>query len=132
MTDKRPELDPDLDPRARAALEKVLDLCLELYGGYPETGPMSGTAFYTGQQWRDRGESYGQGAVAAVVHEGSVVIAPLFSLDAYEPWSPSHVYDPWERAQKIFNDHGLTCEQGTTWFSVIYPDPPDDPEGKAA
>jgi hypothetical protein len=71
-----------------------------------------GKAFYTPEEWSDRGEDYGQGAVLIVVHDGGDQ-ARYFNLD-YEQ------YGAFDRMNTRLEQLGLYAEQCTCWYSAVY------------
>jgi hypothetical protein len=78
------------------------------------TDPSGGgcKAFYTPEEWLDRGEAYGQGAVLIVVHDGGDQ-ARYFNLD-YEQ------YEAFDRMNTRLGQLGLHVEQCTCWYSAVY------------
>lgn len=67
---------------------------------------------YTRQQWVDRGEEYGLGAVLIVTHDGGVH-APAFD-HSYGS------YDLREALRHWMTQHGFWIEQCTSWYSAVY------------
>lgn len=69
-------------------------------------------SIYTQEQWRKRGEDYGNGAVLVVVHDGGP-FAPYFNWDYCD-------YEAVERMSSALESLGLFAEQCTCWYSAIY------------
>lgn len=70
-------------------------------------------AFYTPEQWKQRGETaVGPDAVLVVVHDGGD-LAPIFNLD-YQQYALNE-----EMRQKL-SAHELWFESHTCWFGVVY------------
>ena len=79
----------------------------------------NGHAFYSPEQWAERGEEYGHKALLIIVHEGSE-LAPWFSLDAAYQTGAASDYDQVETMCQALEAIGLYAEQCTTWYSAIY------------
>jgi len=80
------------------------------YGSSLHTGGCR--TFYTPQEWRQRGESYGLNSQLIVCYEGSA-IAPFFNME--------HGCDGWYTAmQGALNSLGFYSEECTSWYSAIY------------
>ena len=71
-----------------------------------------GKAFYTPEEWKDRGEDYGHGSVLIVVHDGGDQ-APYFNMD-YEQYAKH------DRMTTHLEQIGLYAEQCTCWYSAVY------------
>jgi hypothetical protein len=69
-------------------------------------------AFCTPEEWADRGEDYGQGAVLIVVHDGGDQ-ARYFNLDYCQ-------YEAHDRMHTCLEKLGLFAEQCTCWYSAVY------------
>ena len=69
-------------------------------------------AFYTPEEWQDRGELYGHGAVLIVVHDGGDQ-ARYFNMD-YEQYACV------ERMGAHLGPLGLYAQQCTGWYSAVY------------
>ena len=69
-------------------------------------------AFYTPEEWKERGERYGLTSELIVVHDGGD-LAPFFNWD-YER------RDLRESMDKALKKAGYYCEQMTCWYAAIY------------
>lgn len=98
-----------LGSKGRAAAEAILAFLQEKnltdHGG--------GGKFYGPEEWENRGESYGLGALLIVTHDGGDH-APAFNWD-YE------AYDLVEDLRLALQKIGVYVEQCTSWYSAIYP-----------
>ena len=79
----------------------------------------NGHAFYSPEQWAERGEEHGRGSLLVIVHEGSP-LAPWFSLDAAYQTGAASDYDRVETMRQALEAVGLYAEQCTLWYSAIY------------
>lgn len=70
-------------------------------------------AFYTPDEWAERGETYGTESLLVVVHDGGDH-APYFNLDYC-------AYEAWEAMNAHLRKHGVYAEQCTCWYTAIYP-----------
>lgn len=70
-------------------------------------------AFYTPEEWRQRGEKYGLGAELIVVHDGGDA-APYFNLDYM-------MYELHDKMQNELEKVGLYAEACTSWYTAVYP-----------
>ena len=99
----------DLNPDGKKAAKAILALLTtEL------TSPSGGglPAFYTPEEWLNRGEDYGQGSVLIVCHDGGDQ-ARFFDLAYCQ-------YDAHERMRAHLEQLGLYAEQCTGWYSAVY------------
>lgn len=71
-----------------------------------------GRVIYPSYAWADRGESFGNDALAVLVHDGGI-LAP-FCNGAYECW------DDIKALGDALEAHGLYLEQETAWASGVY------------
>ena len=69
-------------------------------------------AFYTQDEWKDRGEDYATDAKLILVHDGG----DLSRLCNYSYCD----YDGIERFRKALEKADLHIEQCTSWYSAIY------------
>lgn len=69
-------------------------------------------AFFTPDEWRDRGEKYGVESALVLVHDGGA-LAPYCNLDYME-------YDKIEALGAAMNKLGYYVEQCTSWYSAVY------------
>jgi hypothetical protein len=99
----------DLAPKGRKAAEAILSLLREKAAD--DTGGCK--AFYSPEEWAERGESYGTESLLVVVHDGGCH-APFFNLDYC-------MYGYWEAMSAHLRKHGVYAEQCTSWYTAIYP-----------
>lgn len=81
-------------------------------------------AFYSPQEWEDRGERYGTGSVLVVVYDGGDH-RRFFNLDSafvYNPVKGHDVacYDWHEGMGAALGEVGLYFEECTGWFCAVY------------
>lgn len=69
-------------------------------------------AFYTPQQWAERGESYGRNSALVVVHDGGD-LAPYCNYDYGS-------YDLIEKMNAALKKIGYYLESCTCWYSAVY------------
>ncbi len=72
-----------------------------------------GGKFYGPEEWEDRGEDFGTGALLIVIHDGGEH-APAFNWD-YED------YNLVEELRRSLEKVGVYVEQCTSWYSAVYP-----------
>lgn len=79
-------------------------------------------AFWSPQEWKDRGESYGLLSELVVVYDGGDLV-PFFcpEEDVLRERVPAHVL--YERMREALEAVGLYWEQCTCWYSAIYEHP---------
>ena len=70
-------------------------------------------AFYTPEEWKERGEDYGTESVLVVCHDGGD-LAPYLNMDYC-------AYKKWEEMFKEFEGTEFYVEQCTSWYSAVYP-----------
>ena len=80
---------------------------------YNEAEPDGGgcKAYYTPEEWAERGEPYGHGGVVVLVHDGGD-LAPFCNWD--------YGYRLPERFTAFLKHHGYWIEQGTSWHSTVF------------
>lgn len=107
---KMKELDipSGLSTKGKNAAEAIVRFLTELE--MTETGGCR--AFYTPEEWADRGEEYGQKAVLIVAHDGGD-LARFFNYD-YQS------YEMIEEMRKRLDTAGVWPEQCTSWYSAVY------------
>lgn len=91
---------------AHAIVRHVRDLDPESSGG-------GCRAFYTPEEWRDRGERYGLNAELIVVHDGG----DMYNFFSYD----SECYSLIEGMTQSLNKVGAYAESCTCWYTAIYP-----------
>lgn len=95
----------------RVAADVVLRTAREICdGGEVFTGGCR--AFYSPQEWRDRGEEYGLKAVLIVVHDGGG-LARFFNYDYQD-------YGSIDKMDKALRECGVYAEACTCWYTAIY------------
>lgn len=105
------------DPTAKAIAELValfLSADLQSRAGRAPSG-CGCRAFYTPEQWRERGEEHGGDALLILCHDGGD-LAPLCNYDHCE-------YEAIERFAEALAARGLRVECQTTWYSAVYCNP---------
>lgn len=70
-------------------------------------------AFYTPQEWRERGEKYGTESKLIVCHDGGALTA-YFNYDYMD-------YPAIERMTNALADLGYFAQPCTSWYTAIYP-----------
>ncbi len=68
-------------------------------------------AFYTPEEWSERGEPYGHGGVLVLVHDGG-------DLWPFCNWDEGYVLP--ERFTAFLKGLGYWIEQGTSWHSTVF------------
>jgi len=91
---------------------KAHEIVMEVLRKHRRTDTGGCKAFYSPEEWTDRGEKYGRESKLVVVHDGGDV-APFFSWD-YEQ------YTLVEEMNDALRPAGLYAEQCTCWYSAIY------------
>jgi len=69
-------------------------------------------AFYSPREWAERGEYYGTGSELIIVHDGGA-LAYFCNLDYM-------AYNLHDALQSALAEHGLFCEQCTSYYSAVY------------
>ena len=100
-----------LNKKQKQVAEVNLKVARAVYG--PDASGGGCHAFYTPEEWKERGETYGLNSILIVVHDGGN-LAPLLNLDYME-------YDLHNRMTSAFDDTDFYVEQCTGWSSAIYP-----------
>ncbi len=103
------ELPTTMTKRQREAADIVMRVAQHIE---PRTLDNGCRDFYTPDEWRARGESYGLNGALIVVHDGGN-LAPLFNWDYGVGNSVSATGKALEAA-------GFYVEQCTSWYSAIY------------
>ncbi|BBY54013.1 hypothetical protein [Mycolicibacillus koreensis] len=98
----------DLSPQGRKAAEIIRGFLAD--SGMADHG--GGGRFYSPQQWRDRGESYGTGSELIITHDGGDH-AGAFNMD--------YGHETVERLGDLLAADGLYVEGCTNWYSAVYP-----------
>lgn len=107
-SDSTLDIPVDLSERGKLAAQIILQHAREDERTF--TGGCQ--AFYTPQEWKERGERYGHNSVLIVVHDGG-------DLGAYFDYAQDN-----ERAMTGMRDAlyavGLYAENCTNWYTAIY------------
>jgi hypothetical protein len=70
------------------------------------------TAFYSPEQWRERGEKYGLDSVLILCHDGG-------DLSVYcNPYENNYINR--DRLESVLQSLGYWYEPCTTWYSAVY------------
>ena len=99
-----------LSDKGRKAAETLIELAKSLMGEDASGGGCR--AFYTPEEWADRGERYGLKAELIVVHDGGD-LAPLLNLDY-------GAYNLFDKQCQALQAHGVYAEGCTGWYTAIY------------
>lgn len=102
----------NLSPKGARAYQVIMDLLEE----YEMTYTGGCKAFYSPQEWKARGESYGTTSELVVVYDGGDV-QHFFSLDSC--WGGGS-YTLYERMRKALEAEGLYWEECTRWYCAIH------------
>lgn len=113
MTEKRItelyELPTTMTKRQREAADIVMRVAQDFE---PRTLDNGSRDFYTPDEWRARGESYGLNGSLIVVHDGGN-LAPLFNHD--------YGYSSWVRVmRKSLEAEDFYVEACTPWYSAVF------------
>ena len=96
-----------LSPEGKAA---AVVIATELKKAKGSTGGCR--AFYTPEEWAERGEQYGLNAELIVCHDGGD-LAPMFNLDYMQ-------YETYDKAAQALSKVGVWPEGCTSWYTAIY------------
>jgi hypothetical protein len=103
------EIPAGLPPLGRAAAETIVKLAFKLTGPEASNG---GRAFYTPEEWRERGEKYGGDSLLVIAHDGGD-LAPMCNYDYC-------CYAAIEAANDALEPLGVFIQNCTSWYSAIY------------
>lgn len=100
-------------PRVRvAALRKALEAYWRSVDVWSDD-----VHFYTQEEWRDRGETYGVDGRLSVTFEG-----PLYeAMNHLQNLPGQQRFEIAERTRQIAEEHGLWFELGYAWSMSFYP-----------
>lgn len=90
--------------------KKIAGVMLEVAGKKASGGGCR--AFYTPEEWIDRGESYGKESKLIVCHDGGD-LAKFCNFDYQQ-------YKAIDRMEKALAEIGYYVEQCTSWYSAVY------------
>ena len=86
---------------------------------------LEGVRFLSGEEWRNRGEKYGETAVLVLIHEGKPSFAKYFSYDTCYELSTNRTCLDVYRACDEMADHlrsgGFLPEQMYRWATSVHP-----------
>jgi len=99
-----------LNPTQQKVANEIMSV-VRTYTGGLYTGGCK--AFYTPEQWKDRGEQFGLYSILIVCHDGGD-FAPFFD------WGIEA--DSWRNVMNArLKNLGFYAEQCTSWYTSIYP-----------
>jgi len=101
---------PELLPRGKEAAQLILTFLL----AEGLTGTCGCQAFYSPQQWKERGEKYGHDALLILVYDGGDINSCM------DPTTGPH--ELIDRFEENLEQHGFVIEPCTHWYSAIYDD----------
>jgi hypothetical protein len=99
-----------LDPRARKIAKVIVAAAKKSLRTAVNTGGCR--AFYTPQEWRDRGEEYGDQSLLIVVHDGGD-LARFFNYDYGD-------YAAVGAMEAALREAGYYAESCMAWYTAIY------------
>jgi len=106
MSNKDFQIPEGLSEKGRKAAETLLRLA------GPDADGGGCRAFYTPEEWADRGEQYGLKSHLIICHDGG-------DLARFLNWDYCD-YKATEAAVEALSEHGVYVEQCTGWYSAIY------------
>tara|TARA_R110000824_G_scaffold107488_2_gene253809 strand:+ start:1767 stop:2195 length:429 start_codon:yes stop_codon:yes gene_type:complete len=92
------------------------DLIMSYLTKHKLTYTGGGKAFYSPQEWAERGELYARGSILVVVYDGGDQ-GEAFSLDKGYP-TYTHV----NTMTELLMANDMHYEEGTTWYGGVYDD----------
>jgi hypothetical protein len=98
----------NLSPKGHEALELIQQFLAEK--GLTGTGGQR--VFWSPEEWKERGEKYGQDSILVITHDGGDH-APAFNWDYCN-------YELLEALQNRLVLQGMFVEQCTGWYSAVY------------
>lgn len=101
------EIPKGLSRKGRQAAQTILRVMAESPISVSSGGCRT---FYSPQEWKDRGEPYGQGGVLVVVYDGG---------DARHWFTMDEGYTLYEKMREALSEIGVYAEPGTNWYSAI-------------
>lgn len=101
-----------LSGKAKEIADGIVQWMTDRYQEAPDGGGCK--AFYSPEEWEDRGESYGLRSQLVLVHDGGD-LAPLCNPD-YECWKDLDAFSNF--LQEKF---GVYVEPCTGWYAAVYP-----------
>jgi hypothetical protein len=107
------EIPEGLSKLGRNAAETIVKTARHRMGADASGGGCR--AFYTPEEWKERGESYGLTAKLIVVHDGGDLM-PFFNLD-YDYMSGFVFTEAMNDALRKIGCYYETC---TCWYSAVY------------
>ena len=111
MTNTDFQIPDGLSKKGEASAKALIKLAQKMNGSEASGGGCR--AFYTPEQWKERGEEYGLGSELIVVHDGGD-LCPFLNWD-YE------CYDAVDKSVEALKKVGTYAESCTCWYTAIYP-----------
>jgi uncharacterized protein (TIGR02996 family) len=99
---------PDLSSRGKKAARLILDFLL----AEKLTGTCGCRAFYSPQEWKDRGEQFGHDSLLILVYDGGDITTCM------DPAKEQH--DLIDRFDQNLERNGFVIDTCTCWYSAIY------------
>ena len=99
-----------LNPEQKKIAESIIDLLKEVNDREPDGGGCK--AFYTPEEWKEKGERYGTESALVLVHDGGD-LAPFCNLD-YQ------CYERHEALNQALDKIGYYFESCTHWYAAVY------------
>jgi uncharacterized protein (TIGR02996 family) len=106
--DRTLAIPPELSPRGKEAAQLILDFLL----AEGLTGTCGCQAFYSSQQWKERGEEFGPDSLLILVYDGGDIDTCM------DPLKGQH--ELVDRFQQHLERNGFVIEPCTHWYSAIY------------
>ena len=100
----------DILQNVKNALLEIRDFAGSMWDRPPSTGGCK--AFYSPQEWRDKGWEVGEKVLCVVCHDGGD-LAPLFNLDYQD-------YKAFEKMDQIFRRRGIYAEAISSTHTHIH------------
>lgn len=100
-----------LHGQAKAIADRIVEWMMTRYGEEPRGGGCK--AFYSIQEWKDRGELYGRDSLLILCYDGGD-LAPLCNW-AYGARKETEAF------RDFMTGLGVWVEPCTGWYSAVYP-----------
>ena len=112
---------PDVDNQHPEGLDQYGDQAYDIILQHLQEHGLTYTGgcrtFYSPEEWKTRGEQYGQDSVLVVVYDGGSVRATMNMDTASEHEQPYALY---EELQSKLGCAGMYFEECTGWYAAIY------------
>ena len=100
-----------LDGKAKKIADGIVKWLTDRYGAAPDGGGCK--VFYTPQEWKTRGESYGTESILVLVHDGGDLYPVCdYNCGNYKTMDEFRVF--------LEREFGVYTEQCTSWYSAVY------------